>query len=225
MLLFILYQGKQDDRRRALTFAITAAGLLIIAALVVGSQILLSRFAENDPLAFRKRMLTVALRIIRARPWTGFGFGTWSTIYPAYSDYDEIAFVNHAHNDWAEWAGDAGLPFAAFMALVALRAGWLCRRASWGIGIVSVFLHSFVDFPLQRPAVMTWLVALLGCLEMEAMRFQAAAACPPTRRRGFPETRTAQRRTAIPTSKQRKQMAPHETTLPKPGTPSTRPHS
>jgi hypothetical protein len=95
----------------------------------------------------------------------GFGLSTWPTIYPAYSEYDELAFVNHAHNDWAEWAGDGGIPFAALMGLVALRAVWLCPRAPWGIGIVTVFVHSLVDFPLQRPTVMLWLVTMLGCLE------------------------------------------------------------
>ncbi|MGI9073658.1 MAG: O-antigen ligase family protein [Bryobacteraceae bacterium] len=165
VLLWIILRYKTTNARSRVTFAIIAAGLLVIATLVVGSSILLNRFAENDPLAFRRRTLFVAVRIIQAHPWTGFGLGTWPTIYPAYSEYDELAFVNHAHNDWAEWAGDGGIPFAALMGLVALRALWLCRRAPWGIGIVSVLVHSLVDFPLQRPTVMLWLLTILGCLE------------------------------------------------------------
>ncbi len=223
MLPFIFRHKTRDERRKALTFALAGAALLVIATLVVGSQTLLNRFAENDPLAFRRRMLTVAVRIIRARPWTGFGFGTWSTIYPRYADYDELAFVNHAHNDWAEWAGDAGLPFTLVMALVAVRAAWLCRRAPWGIGIVSVFAHSLVDFPLQRPAVMAWLVGLLGCLE--ATQCQASVACPPTTRREFLGTRTARQKTAAQPSKRKTRTVPHEMSLPTPGTLARPPHS
>jgi O-antigen ligase len=165
IILGIVLRRKTTNARTKATFAMIAAGLLVIATLVVGSSILLNRFAENDPLAFRRRTLLVAVRIIQARPWTGFGLGTWPIIYPAYSNYDELAFVNHAHNDWAEWAGDGGIPFPALMGLVAFRAIWFFRRAPWGIGIVSVFVHSLVDFPLQRPTVMLWLVTILGCLE------------------------------------------------------------
>jgi O-antigen ligase len=165
IILWIIIRHKTTNARSRAAFAIIAAGLLVAATLVVGSSILLSRFAEDDPLAFRRRTLLVAVRIIQARPWTGFGLGTWPTIYPAYSEYDELAFVNHAHNDWAEWAGDGGLPFAALMGLVALRGLLLCRRAPWGIGIVSVLVHSLVDFPLQRPTVMLWFITILGCLE------------------------------------------------------------
>jgi O-antigen ligase len=165
ILLWIILRHKTTARRSRAAFALVAAGLLIAATLVVGASILLNRFAENDPFAFRRRTLLVAMRIVQARPWTGFGLGTWPTIYPIYSEYDELAFVNHAHNDWAEWAGDGGIPFAVLMGLVAFRALWLCRRALWGIGIVSVFVHSLVDFPLQRPTVMLWLITMLGCLE------------------------------------------------------------
>lgn len=198
VILLIVFRHKATNARSKAAFAVTTAGLLITATLIVGSGILMHRFAENDPLAFRRRTLEAAVRIIQARPWTGFGLGTWSTVYPAYSTYDELAFVNHAHNDWAEWAGDGGLPFAVLMALVALRAAWLCRRAPWGIGIISVFVHCLVDFPLQKPALMLWLVAILGCLESrtQIMRFRVAFACLPTRRLASPETKTAQRKTA-----------------------------
>jgi O-antigen ligase len=179
IILWILFAHKTTDARTRAAFSIIAAGLLIIATLVVGSSILLNRFSEHDPLAFRRRALLVAMRIIQARPWTGFGLGTWSAIYPAYSDYDELAFVNHAHNDWAEWAGDGGIPFAALMGLVALRAVWLCRRAPWGIGIVSVVVHSLVDFPLQRPTVMLWLVTMLGCLESARTKERSRANSHP----------------------------------------------
>ncbi|MGI8958237.1 MAG: O-antigen ligase family protein [Bryobacteraceae bacterium] len=182
VILWTILRQKSTNRRSRVGFAAAAAALLVIATLTVGSSILVNRFAERDPLAFRRRTLLAAMRIIQARPWTGFGLGTWPTIYPAYSNYDEIVFVNHAHNDWAEWAGDGGIPFAVLMVLVALRAAWLCRRAPWGIGVVAVFVHSLVDFPLQRPAVMLWLVTILGCLEStRTPRKLSCDSCPGIR--------------------------------------------
>jgi O-antigen ligase len=226
ILLIVLLQRTTSVRRRAL-FAMGAAGLFVLAISIVGSSVLMHRFAESDPLAFRRRTLEAALRIIRTRPWTGFGFGVWPTVYPAYSDYDELAFVNHAHNDWAEWAGDGGIPFALLMALVALRAAWLCRRAPWGIGIVSVFVHSFVDFPLQKPALMFWLVTILSCLESraQATRFQGVFAWLPMKFRGSPGTKTARRKTEARPSTRRTRMGRRGKKRPVPGTAVTPPHS
>ena len=243
ILLVIVFKHRAANGRRRAAFAITVVGFLLIATLIVGSGILMNRFTEHDPLAFRRRTLAVALRIIQARPWPGFGFGTWPTIYPAYSDYDELAFVNHAHNDWAEWAGDGGIPFALLMGLVAFRAAWLCRRAPWGIGVVSVFLHSMVDFPLQRPTVMLWLLTILGCLESARTtksliknsdrpfrtqpftRFRAAFACLPTTRLGFLETKTAQQKTGAQPLSRKTQMGLHGTLPQERGTPGTPRHS
>jgi hypothetical protein len=41
-------------------------------------------------------------------------------------------------------------------------------RSLWGIGIVTVFVHSLVDFPLQAPALEFWVFAFLGALAAES---------------------------------------------------------
>lgn len=178
MLLFVFrYETKREHRERLafsswrrlqsrpLWFASAVLGLLLIASATVGWDVLLKRFREDDPFAFRREILAVSTRMIKARPLTGFGLGTWPTVYPAYSDYDAIAVVNHAHNDWAEWTADGGLPCAMLLSLVAARAAWLSMGAPWGIGILSVFAHSLVDFPLQRPTLVISLLLVFGCLE------------------------------------------------------------
>lgn len=104
----------------------------------------------------------------RDRPWMGFGLGTFESAYPAYAIFDVGLRVNHAHNDWLEWAAEGGNPLAVVMALVALwsvRAAW---QAPWGVGVVAVFLHSFVDYPMQKPALSAWLFVLLGALAAQA---------------------------------------------------------
>jgi O-antigen ligase len=102
--------------------------------------------------------------MVRARPILGFGLGTFEIAYPAYALRDVGAIVNHAHNDWVEWAADGGIPFSLAMAAVAVWCGVKATSRPWALGIVSVFLHSLIDFPLQNPVIALWLFTLIGVL-------------------------------------------------------------
>ncbi len=106
-----------------------------------------------------------SVAMVRERPWTGFGLGTWSTAYPAYALYDDGLFANQAHNDWAQWAVEGGLPLlAAMLAFGAVMAG-PAVGSLWGIGVISVLIHCLVDYPMQqRPALAGWFFALAGAL-------------------------------------------------------------
>jgi O-antigen ligase len=139
-------------------------------AAVVGWEVLWSRFQQPDPFAGRREMLQSSLAMVQERPWTGFGLGTWPTVYPAHAvtDFGLSMFANHAHNDWAEWAADGGLPFLLLLLSVAV---WSLRQAlrfPWGIGVVSAFCHCAVDFPMQRPALAALVFALLGAVAAAA---------------------------------------------------------
>jgi hypothetical protein len=49
-----------------------------------------------------------------------------------------------------------------WLAAMALPAAW---RSVWGIGLVSVWVHCLVDYPLQqRPGIGAWFFVLLGVL-------------------------------------------------------------
>ena len=90
--------------------------------------------------------------------------GTWAAAYPAYARFDNGLTANHAHNDWAEWTVEGGLPVLGLLALLAV---WSLPRAPqslWSIGIPTVFLHSLVDYPLREPALAAVLFAMLGAL-------------------------------------------------------------
>jgi len=106
-----------------------------------------------------------SLRLVRDRPLTGFGLGTWSDAYPAYAHFDDGRFVNQAHNDWVQWAVEGGLPLLSIMLSI---AWWSVRPALsslWGIGLLAVFLHCLVDYPMeQRPALAAFFFAMLGLL-------------------------------------------------------------
>lgn len=154
-------------RALVLSFALTAAAF----AAVAGAGRLAQRFAEPDPLAGRREIFHAALAMIAQHPWKGFGLGTFASVYPQFAELDTGASVEHAHNDWLEWAAEGGLPYAAMWAALATWAVRPALRSVWGLGILAVFLHALVDYPFARLGVSAWVFLLLGLLarnEIEA---------------------------------------------------------
>jgi O-antigen ligase len=131
------------------------------------------RLHTPDPFAGRREFDVSSIHMIAARPWFGFGLGTWPVVYPAYATIDTGKFANRAHDDWMEWTADGGLPFGIALASLFL---WCLRPAFgsvWGIGVVAVFLHAAVDYPFSRPALAAWTVVTIALL---ATRKQSAGA-------------------------------------------------
>lgn len=145
---------------------------LLLFTLVFGSVVgwtkLWQRFQDPDPYKYRREMLESSIAMAREKPWTGFGLGSFEDVYPGYALFDDGTIVNHAHNDWAEWAAEGGLPFVALLLLLAMWSSPRAVRSIWGLGVVSVFLHSLVDFNLQLPAIAAWTFVLLGGVAAEA---------------------------------------------------------
>jgi O-antigen ligase len=151
-------------RNRFLTIGLVTAFALLFTA-VVGWDTLLHRFLQSDPYAVRREFLQSSLAMIRDRPWMGFGLGTWSTAYPQYALFDNGLFANQAHNDWAQWTVEGGAPFLLFMLWIAARSFGSAVRSLWGIGVVAVFVHSLIDYPLGRPALAGFFFVFLGVIE------------------------------------------------------------
>jgi len=137
-------------RSAAAVLAILAV-LVTAASLVVGVEPIKNRFQEPNSYSFRATVLASTLRMIRVHPWVGSGLGTWPSEYPGYATYDQNNWVNEAHNDWAQWASEGGIPFFVLIAALVL---WLARpslQSVWGLGVLSVMVHSYVDFPTRDP--------------------------------------------------------------------------
>jgi O-antigen ligase len=148
--------------------AMRLAALSVVLAAVVGWQVTLEKFREPEPYRVRRELLFSSLAMVADHPWAGFGLGTWPVVYPAYARFDNGLVANHAHDDWAEWAAEGGLPFLALVAMIAI---WSVRPAAdslWGLGIPAVFAHSLVDYPLREPALAVMLFAMLGALAARA---------------------------------------------------------
>jgi O-antigen ligase len=148
-----------------LRIAVLSAASAAALVAVVGWETIWQRFNEPHPYSVRAEMNRSSLNMIRDRPLTGFGLGAWPSAYPMFARYDDGAFVNQAHNDWAQWTAEGGLPLlAAMLAVLAILApkAW---RSIWGLGLIAVFVHAAVDYPFeQRPALAAWLFAMMGAL-------------------------------------------------------------
>ncbi|HUB77674.1 MAG TPA: O-antigen ligase family protein [Bryobacteraceae bacterium] len=150
--------------RRTNTSTLSFSALAAVFVLVAGWAPLWHRLQDPDPIGGRSAILASTLAMVRARPWTGFGLGAFRTVYPAYASLDFGSVVEHAHNDWAEWAADGGIPFSLMLLSIAVWTVRKLRRAPWAVGALAVFVHALVDYPLHRPALELWLFALLGVL-------------------------------------------------------------
>jgi O-antigen ligase len=173
VLLLTQVQKTRDSRGLAASVARIAIPCLVLIALLGGTK-LWRRFQEEDPYGVRRQLLRSSLDMVYERPWTGFGLGTWSIVYPRFAYYDDGTVANHAHNDWAEWSAEGGLGCFAMMLALAVMTLRPAVRSVWGIGIVAVWLHCLVDYPLQNPVMACWFFLLAGVL--------AAAASTPGKR-------------------------------------------
>lgn len=136
--------------------------------------------SHDDPLERgtegRRALWADTLQLIRARPWAGSGLGCFEIAFTRFQSVELDYTLDHAHNDYLEFAAELGIPAAAllFLALFwmearSLQAGLLARSslsrahalgAMGGAG--ALLVHSLADFNLQIPANALVFCSLLG---------------------------------------------------------------
>ena len=160
----VVLQKKRPVTYRAATIA--ACQFLAVAALAVGLarwQNLQAGMERHGAEELRIDALKASVEMVRAHPWVGWGIGSWPDVYPRYAGFDSGLYLNQAHNDWARWAAEGGLPFFALMAIFAALLWKPAWRSIYGIGTLAFLLHATVDFPMQqRPAIAAWFFAIAG---------------------------------------------------------------
>ena len=162
LILLRLFPGATRavrGRRAAILLAPT-----VILGAILGWQGLAARLAAPPRDDLRPMLAASTLEMIRARPLTGFGLGTWDTVYPAYARFDLGLFVEHAHNDWLEWAAEGGVFFVCGVFGLLLFAASKVTKDAWSVAVLTVFLQAAIDFPLHKPAVAAIQFAVLGYL-------------------------------------------------------------
>lgn len=104
------------------------------------------------------------MRIISEHPF-GTGIGTFQYIYPSYRMHSDRFFVDYAHSDYLQIAGELGIAglalFAWFIGLLLIRALKALSKippenffiaAGLICALLSLNLQALVDFPLHIPA-------------------------------------------------------------------------
>jgi O-antigen ligase len=175
----ILLMSRRDlasARRVSGVFALLLVVCTLTFTAVVGWTQLWQRFQDPHPYRGRRELLISAVAMARARPWTGFGLGNFENAYPGYAIFDTGEVVDHAHNDWAEWTAEGGMPFLGCMLAIAIWSALRVRQSVWGLGVVAVFLHSLVDFPMQKPTLALWVFVLLGAMSARIKSKNSSAA-------------------------------------------------
>src|ERR1017187_5811652 len=134
------------SRKMLVAASVQIAVLAGIAATVAGWQGLQSRLETQSSEALRVDAVRASAQMAREHPWLGTGL-----------------FLNQAHNDWAQWAAEGGLPFMLLLAAFCLLCWKKAVPSIYGLGAVAFLLHGLVDYPMQqRPGVAGGVFVMAG---------------------------------------------------------------
>lgn len=160
-------------RNKSRSTTILLASLLVIDIAIVGTFFGVEKVAEriqntSAETESRPEVTRDTLAMWRDHAITGIGAGTFTHVYPAFKSEDVRApqVYNNAHNDYAQFLAELGLPGFLLLLLFGLWCFWwsiaamrvrrsdLFKGMGFGacMGMVAFGLHSAVDFNLQIPA-------------------------------------------------------------------------
>ncbi len=163
MSVLLMKREKKSGRIRLLILVLS---LTVLCIGWFGWKPLLERFepaghAEMSEL--RLRIWKDSSGIVRDFPVAGTGFGSFVNIYPKYRSVPDARTLDHAHNDYLELLTEGGLigfvlfGWFLFEVFSSSYRAFARRREPYSIyvfigaltGLVSILLHSAVDFNLQ----------------------------------------------------------------------------
>jgi O-antigen ligase len=174
-------------QRRMLPVAIGFTFLVLSLSLAgwIGLRPTLTRFEDlgQEMPGQQETRLSIwpgAVRLIGERPLIGNGLGTFPVAYTPFQTSFLTKYVNHAHNDYLEFASDLGIPAAlvlfASIVWVLIRAVRIFFRAGSRFernlslacvgSMVAILLHSLTDFNLHIPANALVFAVILGIASM-----------------------------------------------------------
>lgn len=124
----------------------------------------------------RDEVVRDTLPLIQDYLITGTGMGTYYAVFQQYQGPEINVFYDHAHNDYLEFLAELGLIgylplglLVLYSLVTALRAMFmrrdsLARGLAFGslMAMVSLMIHSSVDFNLQMPANALLFVVILS---------------------------------------------------------------
>lgn len=174
-LMGLMFLFNKEHRRKGLLF-LAMFLVTFIYAYNIGIDYSLKRFDHiSDDYETRERYALKTYEIFEDYKITGAGMGNFQYLYPRYqSPEDKKQYFIYAHNDWMQFAAEAGI--AGFILLIACLLFYACftlklwkgRSNSYSIclGVVplavltAMGIHSYSDFNLHIPANFMIMVAI-----------------------------------------------------------------
>lgn len=181
VVVFFLAAALKRQARMGLVLSVPFVLLVSCFAIWIGPGPIAARF-ENVSQEYsqhdqsRLSIWQGTWTLIRERPLLGTGLGTFPIAFTGVQTTFLGEFVNHAHNDYLEFASDIGLPaalalFASIIYLLvrAVRNAFQAenrfdRAVALGCSgsILAILLHSLTDFNLHIPANALLFSTVLG---------------------------------------------------------------
>lgn len=165
---FLLYIGRDGAtpgrRRRSLAWGLFLLALLLLGAGAFGANQLVERFRPHAVTSdLRLQLWQNSLRVLAAHPF-GIGRGAFDRVFPVYREMKTAYPVRFAfvENEPLQLLIDSGwLFFGLFIVALGFALSQLVRigrrdrvEAALVAGLVSVVVHSFVDFGLETLGVL-----------------------------------------------------------------------
>ena len=174
--------GLALSRHATRSTVVLLASLIVIDLFIVGSWFGVEKLAARieqttvQDVKEREEPAAYAVKQIEDYGWVGSGMGTFYVVFPRYRAENVVAFFDHAHNDYVQFAAEAGyigigilglvvaFSLAAALLAQARRRDPLMRGMSFAsiMGVAAILIHSTVDFNLQIPANALLFMVLLA---------------------------------------------------------------
>lgn len=190
--------GLLVDRRWLIALAVS-----VLTSFAVFPDLIISRIVSlgvDNPAFdhYRVDAWISAAQMIRERPLTGWGPGTWAKVYPWFRLPDETRHLPHAHNYFLHVGAEFGMPvvvvLVAIVVTVVLRGARETEHTQYHLPVVATacallghLVCNMFDYTLSEGRNAIAFFLLLG--GVEAARRMALADRPPELRRVVPSAK------------------------------------
>ena len=151
-------------------------GLEKLANRIEQTAVMHSANETTESVETRAEPAKYGIDLISDYPLFGAGPGSWYVAFPRYRGGDLSHFFDYAHNDFVQFAAESGLIGGAILVAIVVwslaialiaqfrRRDPLMRGLSFAsiMGVISILIHSSVDFNLQIPANAMLFMVLLA---------------------------------------------------------------
>ena len=175
LLTGVLRPSRIGRSRRA-----TALAVVLALVSIVGVSAAIGWIAVDEAEELRHAMRVTTVAAGEAQAPLGSGVGSFVEVFAQSAPplLQRGRYVNHAHNEYAQWWLEAGwlgmLALASALAVLALcglriaslriRNGHAALAAAGFVAVCAVLAHSWADFPLRTTTLMTTTAALAGLM-------------------------------------------------------------